>query len=79
MGLWNSCRRAPDRVAVGFHAANVRSGSGIDVSGTNVLAKNVMGNSTAKAIPVTPSGVATRLPSSTPIQIMAKANAIIRP
>ena len=43
--------------------------------GTNVLAMNVIGNSTAKPMPCTPSGVATTLPSSTPTQIMAKAKA----
>ena len=47
------------------------------VSGTNVLAANVMGNSVAKAIPVTPSGVAMTLPMRTPTQIIAKANTII--
>ena len=45
------------------------------VSGTNVLAANVSGNSATKATPVTPSGVCTTLPSRTPTQIMAKAKA----
>lgn len=62
---------------VGFHWATTFSGPGMEAIGTNVEAMNVMGKSTAKAMPVTPSGVPTRLPSSTPIQIMAKANAII--
>ena len=61
----------------GFHSATAWSGSGIDDSGTNVLAMNVSGKRTAKPMPVTPSGVPTRLPSRTPIQIMAKANATI--
>ncbi|MEZ5137653.1 MAG: hypothetical protein R2711_02395 [Acidimicrobiales bacterium] len=62
---------------VEFHWAMVRSGSGMVTTGTNVGAVNVMGNKTAKAMPVTPSGVPTTLPSSTPIQIMANEKAII--
>ena len=62
---------------IGFHSATACSGPGIDDTGTNVLAMNVSGNNATKAMPWTPSGVATRLPRSTPIQIMAKANASI--
>ena len=55
----------------------VRSGPGIEEIGTNVEAMNVSGKSATNAMPLTPSGVETRLPSSTPIQIMANANATI--
>ena len=63
---------------VGFHRATWRSGQGMLSSGTNVLAMNVMreqrGERDARA---RPPGVLTRLPSSTPTQIMAKAKASI--
>ena len=49
----------------------------VDDVPANVLAMNVSGNRMANAMPCTPSGVATRLPSSTPIQIMANENATI--
>ena len=58
LGLPNSSRSASDSVVTGFHSAIACSGPGIDASGTNVLAMNVSGNSAAKAMPVTPSGVA---------------------
>ena len=66
---------ASARVVTGFHAATVRSGSGMESMGTKVLATNVRGNSTTKPRPVTPSGEPTTLPRRTPTQIMANANA----
>jgi len=77
-GLPNRVRRASATVVIGFHDATVRSGPGIDEIGTNLEATKVNGNSATNAIPPTPYGVATRLPNSTPIQIMANANATIR-
>ena len=74
LGLPNRIRTASASAVTGFHSAIVRRNPGIVAVGTNVLAMNVIGNSTVNATPVTPSGVLTRLPMSTPTQIMAKAN-----
>ena len=77
LGLPKASRRASARVVVGFHWATTLSGPGMELTGTKVLATKVMGNRAANAMPVTPSGVATRLPSSTPTHTMAKEKAII--
>src|SRR5882762_5701436 len=74
-GLPKAIRTASDSVVTGFHSAKALSTVGIVDVGTNVLAMNVIGNIVAKARPVTPSGVATALPRTTPTQIMAKAKA----
>ena len=60
-----------------FHSLPIRRGSVL--VGTNVEAMNVTGKITTNATPCTPSGVATTLPSSTPIQIIANENASISP
>src|SRR5690606_28709276 len=78
-GLPNRTRAASASAVTGFQAAIVCSGPGMVEVGTNVLATNVSGNSATNAMPVTPSGVDTTLPSRTPIQIMANANAISSP
>ena len=75
--------RIAERVRQGRH--RVPFGDGLQRPGawcrrgTKVLATKVRGNRATKAMPVTPSGVPTTLPSRTPTQIMAKANASIRP
>src|SRR3954453_17666746 len=73
---WRSALASDD---VGFHSATVLSTPGSVLVGTNVEAMNVTGKMTTNATPCTPSGVGTRLPSSTPTQIIANENANIRP
>lgn len=68
---------ASARVVTGFHSATVCRASGMVEVGTKVLATKVRGKRAAKAMPVTPSGVPTTLPRSTPTQTMAKAKAIM--
>ena len=78
LGFPNWTRTASASVVTGFHSAMVCSIPGIVSVGTKVLAMKVSGKSTPKAMPCTPSGVRTRLPRSTPTQIMANANATSR-
>ena len=61
LGLPNSFLSASATVVIGFHEAMVRSGPGIEEIGTNVEAMNVSGKSATNAMPLTPSGVETRL------------------
>jgi len=56
-------------VVVGFQLATVCNGPGIEDNGRTSRRMKVIGNSAANAMRVTPSGVATTLPRSTPIQI----------
>src|SRR5688572_7846901 len=74
-GLPNRMRSASASVVTGFHSAITRITVGIVLVGTNVLATKVIGNRTANAMPVTPSGVAITLPIRMPTQIIAKENA----
>ena len=77
VGLPNSSRRACDIVVTGFHSANVLRTPGSVLTGTKVLAMNVIGKITTKATPCTASGEGSRLPSRTPIQMTANEKAII--
>ena len=78
LGLPNSVRRASATAVTGFHSANVRRTLGSDSTGTNVLAMNVIGKIAVKATPCTASGDGRRLPISTPTQMIANENPIIR-
>ena len=73
----NRSRSASDSVVTGFHSATVCSTPGSVSTGTNVLAMNVSGKITTNATPCTASGELSRLPISTPSQIIANENAII--
>ena len=75
----NRIRSDSASVVTGFHSANVRSTPGSVSAGTNVLAMNVIGKITTKATPCTASGDESSEPSSTPTQIIAKANTNSRP
>src|SRR3954451_6475941 len=78
-GFSNSLRSALASDEVGFHSAMVFSTPGSVLVGTNVDAMNVIGKIATNATPCTASGVATRLPSSTPSQITANENTNMSP
>ena len=58
----------------GFHSAITRSQCGIGSVGTNVLARNVIGNSAVNITPLTASTVRINEPIRMPNQMIAKPN-----
>ncbi len=64
-------------MVTGFHSAMVLRTPGRVLIGTKVLAMKVIGKITTKATPCTASGEGSRLPRSTPIQMIANEKAII--
>src|SRR5690349_10530545 len=73
-GLPNSSRTPATMTVTGFHDAIHWSAFGIVLTGTNALLRNVSGNTTVNATPITASGVRTLRPIQVPIQIIADAN-----
>src|SRR4051812_42913783 len=73
-GLPNNSRTAATTTLIGFHAATHCNGLGRLCIGTNAVLRNVSGNTSTKATPMTASGVRTARPIHVPTQIIADEN-----
>ena len=74
VGLPNIWRVAATNTLTGFNVAIHCSTVGSDSIGTNALLRNVSGNTTMNATPITASGERTIIPSQVPTQIIAEQN-----